>query len=309
MRDCVPDRITRRFPAKPPYDFELSMSLFSNGNEQIRSFHDGTLRQVLEADETPILLNATSAGDAEHPSIATELVTEEPLPKPQVRMAERIVKHLFSLDFDLEPFYRVASDDPVLSPIISKLKGVKTPRTPTSYEALVDSITEQQISLRAAHTMQERIIRQFGDRLVVEGVQYFAFPRPARLAHASIEDLRRCGLSGRKSEYIRGISAGIVHGDIDLEKIEGIGESDLLVKELSAIRGIGRWTAEMTALRGMGRHDLLPADDVGLRRTLAHYYEPGKRISAEEARKIAEPWGEWRGLAAFYLIVAEYRGL
>ncbi len=75
------------------------------------------------------------------------------------------------------------------------------------------------------------------------------------------------------------------------------------MEELSGVRGVGIWTAEMTMIRGMQKLDAMPADDLGLRRIISHYYQD-RRITGEEARKIALGWKGWRGLASFYLILA-----
>jgi DNA-3-methyladenine glycosylase II len=75
------------------------------------------------------------------------------------------------------------------------------------------------------------------------------------------------------------------------------------------IRGIGRWTAELTILRGMHRVEAIPADDLGVRKLISHYYRNDEKISGVEARNIAEQWGRWKGLAAFYLIVAGLLGI
>ena len=84
----------------------------------------------------------------------------------------------------------------------------------------------------------------------------------------------------------------------DLETIKTSKKADEIVEELDKIGGVGIWTAELTMLRGMNRLEALPADDLGLRRTISNYYFDGKSIKSAEARKIAENWGEWKGLAA-----------
>jgi DNA-3-methyladenine glycosylase II len=302
-------RTTRRLRAKAPYDFGKSLILLVGGDPQIRSYQDGAYRQALQVDDTVLLLTARALGTVDNVQVAVELLAEDPAGPKTIDRTWRIANRIFNLDLDLNPFYSQVRDDAVLGGLVHELRGVKAPRTPTVHEALVESITEQQISLVAAHSMQARLIRRYGRSTEIDGERYFAFPSPAGLADASIEDLRACGLSGKKAEYIRDVSAAASRGDLDLAGMERTTDSQLLIEELCEIRGIGRWTAEMTALRGMGRHDLLPADDVGLRRALARFYAPGKRITADEARRIAEPWGKWRGLAAFYLIVAQRAGL
>ncbi len=90
-----------------------------------------------------------------------------------------------------------------------------------------------------------------------------------------------------------------------MEGLKNKAASEDIIRELDAIKGIGVWTAELTILRGMQRLEALPAEDFGIRRAISKYYCGGEAIKAAEAREIAEAWGDWKGLAAFYLICAE----
>lgn len=110
-------------------------------------------------------------------------------------------------------------------------------------------------------------------------------------------------MSRKKAEYIKYVSRLIVNGAFDPERLEDL-DDESVKEKLDGLRGIGVWTAEMTMIRGMHRFGVIPADDIGVRRAIAHYYKGDRRISAEEARQIAERWGPWKGLAAFYLIIA-----
>ncbi len=123
--------------------------------------------------------------------------------------------------------------------------------------------------------------------------------------NAPFDELRACGLTLRKTEYIKSISKDIEEGKLDLEKFKEYEDVDKIISELCKIRGIGLWTAEFVMIRGLNRLESLPADDIGIRRVISHYYCDGRRISSDEARKIAENWGKWKGLAAFYLVIAE----
>ena len=113
---------------------------------------------------------------------------------------------LFNLNLDLLPFYEAVKSDRIMLQITRRLWGLHSPSTATVFEALVDSIIEQQISLKAAWSMQRRLIETFGGALTLRGRTYFAFPVPEKLAAASIEQLRACGLSGRKAEYVQGVA-------------------------------------------------------------------------------------------------------
>ena len=142
--------------------------------------------------------------------------------------------------------------------ISGKLRGLKVPTTPMVFEALVDSVIEQQISLLVAHRMQNRLIRAIGQQAVIRGQTYYCYPAPGGIASASDETFRECGLSRRKAEYIRDIARQIVEGTIDLEKYRSMPDTESVLAELMELRGIGRWTAELTALRGLHRFDAFP---------------------------------------------------
>jgi DNA-3-methyladenine glycosylase II len=193
--------------------------------------------------------------------------------------------------------------------LAKKLFGLKSPTTQYAFEALVDSIVEQQISLKVANAFERRIVKKWGDALSLEDEVYYAYPTPKKLAAASQQELRAVGLSERKAEYIRNVASLISENKLDLESLRCRESDDEIVKELDEVKGVGVWTAELTMLRGMQRLQALPADDLGLRRTISRYYCGGKPITSTEARSIAKYWGRWKGLAAYYLIVAEIVGI
>lgn len=148
------------------------------------------------------------------------------------------------------------------------------------------------------------MIKSFGEVLSLDKEVYYTFPTPKEFASVNIHKLRGCGLSQRKTEYIKDISKMIIDGRLNLEKFKEYKDTNDIIAELDRIRGIGAWTAELTMVRGMQRLEAFPADDLGLRRVISHYYCNDRKISSEEARKIAEKWGTWKGLAGFYLIMA-----
>jgi DNA-3-methyladenine glycosylase II len=293
----------------PPFDFPLSAAIFSGGEPDIRIFRGGVFRQVLDIGSTLVLAEVRSSGTTEAPELTLELHSDHPLDRNEKRLAGAQVASIFSIADDLDPFYQGVAGDPVLRDLTARLRGVHAPVTPTVFEALTDSVIEQQISLKAAHSIEKRLIRIIGKQLVLDGSVRYCYPDPEILARTSDTTFRSCGLTIRKGEYIRDLSLMILAGDLDVEGFRQFTDTESIIGELVKIRGIGRWTAELTILRGLHRPDAFPADDVGVRRFISQYYLGGTKISPSEARVFAERWGAWKGFAAYYLEVADLLGI
>jgi DNA-3-methyladenine glycosylase II len=295
--------------ALPPFRFDLSSEIFAEGDKQIRNYENGRFWQVIRVNDKLILATIEAAGTFDKPKVTAELKSNRKITGEDKKKAEETVTALFSLDYDLKPFYKAVKNDEIMAHLTRELWGLKSPTTPTVFEALVDSIVEQQISLKVANSLENKIIKKFGDTLDLKGDIYYVYPTPQRLASVSIEEFRQCGLSFRKGEYIKGASTLIAEGKLNLERLKNYESSEQIIRELDDIRGIGVWTAELTMLRGMQRLEALPADDLGLRRVISRYYRDGKTISSAEARQIAKSWGEPKGLAAYYLVVADMKDI
>ncbi|MCZ7357817.1 MAG: DNA-3-methyladenine glycosylase 2 [Candidatus Methanoperedens sp.] len=293
----------------PPFDFELSSIIFSDGDAQYRRYENGKFWQVIRLDGKLILITVTSTGNVDKPQLSIELSSSEEITYNDRKLVEEFIVSIFNLDFDLEQFYESIKNDKLMSTVARRLRGLRSPTTQTVFESLVDSIVEQQISLKAAHTIQMKMIKNFGDNLKIGNRIYYAFPEPQKLASLNLEMLKRCGLSLKKSEYIGDISRSITEGNLDLENFKNHENTKEIIEELCKIRGIGIWTAELTMIRGMHKLESFPADDIGLRRIISHYYCNDKEITAMEGRRIAENWGKWKGLAGYYLLIAEKLGI
>ena len=296
------------FAALPPFSFDLSAGIFANGDKQIRCY-EKRFWQVIRVNGKLVLATVEQSGTVDKPKVSAEFKSDSPITAEEKKQSGAAVTSLFGLDLDLNPFYETVKGDKIMADVTRRLWGLKSPTTPTVFEALVDSIIEQQISLKVANNIESRIIKRFGDVLDLEGDVYYVYPTPQRLAAVSIDELRGCGLSFRKGEYIKGVSMLTAEDKLDLENFKSYERSEQIIEELDEIRGIGVWTAELTMLRGMKRLNALPADDLGLRRVIARYYCNGKSIKNAEARRIAENWGNWKGLAAYYLVVADMKDI
>lgn len=302
---------TADFTLEPvaPFDFDLSAQIFEGGDGQVRIYEEGVFRQLLKLGGELVLAKVVSIGTVEQPKLKVELSANKPVSAQIAKAAQTQISYIFNLNFPLLDFYRQAANDSTMHKITQQLYGLKNPTTPTVFEALVDSIVEQQISIKVAHTIELRLAKKFGDTLILDGATFYAYPSPHNLAAACIGDIQAVGLSRRKAEYIYGAAKLIADSKLDLEVMKANPDAKAIITELDEIKGIGVWTAELTMLRGMQKLDALPADDFGIRRVISTYYCGGRPIKSAEARQIAEAWGQWKGLAAFYLIIAEVKDI
>lgn len=292
------------YPRKP-YDFYESALIFTGGDPAIRTF-DGTIFSIaVSVQDFPVYLKIQSLGTVLSPVISLTITSVSNLSSEILSQIDDLVFNMLSLDDNLTIMYEEFKEDNELMALFNGCYGLKSPKTLTIFEALIDSIIEQQISLSVAHKLQHRLIKETGISLNFSNEMYYCYPTPKQLANTSIEVFRKCGLTQRKSEYIRDVSNLVSSGNLDLESMLKITKNEKIIDKLCSIRGIGRWTAELTMIRGFHRSDAFPAADIALRRMIGNRFFNGKKISEQEARTYAEKWGSWKGLISFYLEVSE----
>ena len=211
------------------------------------------------------------------------------------------VRRLFGLDFDLPGFYRMAKADPALAPLVEPLYGMRPTLSPTPLEMLVGSITAQQVNLSFAFACRARLVRRYGTPVRSGRAEVWAFPDAAALAGARVRELRALKYSTRKAEYIRDLARGVVAGALDLDALADAANADVITR-LTALRGLGRWTADWFLARCCGRGDVCPAGDLAVRKAFDHHYGRGRTLSEEAIRRRARAWGPYQNLAVHYLL-------
>jgi len=161
-----------------------------------------------------------------------------------------------------------------------------------AFNTLARSIVGQQISVAAAQSVWNRVLVTAKKKV-----------NPKNILALSVEELRAAGLSGRKVEYIRDLADHFHSGRLHASQWKDM-EDESVIKELSDIRGIGRWTAEMFLIFNLVRPNILPLDDVGLIRAISLNYFSGEPVSRHEAREVAANWAPWRTVATWYMWIS-----
>jgi DNA-3-methyladenine glycosylase II len=182
----------------------------------------------------------------------------------------------------------LAARDEVLGGVIGAYRGETLASRGDAFGTLARSIVGQQISVKAAASVWARL------------EQALAEVSPEAVAGATAIRLQRCGLSGRKAEYLQGMARGFVDGSLRPQRWPEL-EDEALIRELTRVRGIGRWSAEMFLIFHLQRPDVLPLADLGLQRAIRVHYHGEREISLRRMQTIAGRWRPWRTVATWYL--------
>ncbi len=257
---------------------------------------DGRYLRALAAAPEPVVLEAfASAGGVEFVLHGHD----DPAP------AEPLVRRTFGLDADLRPFYRAAKRVDWLAPIVERMKGVRPPRYASLWEALVNAIVFQQVSIHAAGAILGRVVAHASPVVEHASVVLRPFPLPGRFLEIDAETLRSLGLSRNKVAALRGLATAIGAGGLDADELEPLPTPEL-IERLTAHPGIGPWTAAVVALRGFGRLDIFPLNDSGAARSLA---QMSGRTDLD-VHAVLDTLGAQRGMLYYHLLLGrlEARG-
>ena len=178
--------------------------------------------------------------------------------------------------------------DAVMSSIMQRHKGIYLVRRGEPFLTLARAIVGQQISVKAAQSVWDRVVACAG-AVTPEGI---LLKKPS--------ELRACGLSDRKTEYIVDLARRFAEGLVHPYRWDEMSDEEVIA-DLVQVRGIGRWTAEMFLIFNLLRPDIFPLDDLGLQKGIRVCYFKGRKVSLARMRKLGESWRPWRSVATWYL--------
>lgn len=251
-----------------PYDFALSTGRFrAFGTDLANRLVDGVLHRAVGGRD--VAIQARPGG-----------VDVEPLDE----VTRPVVLTLLGVEFELDPFYAWASGP--LAELTVRLRGFRPPLQPEPFEALVASITAQQVSLFAAVAIRNRLIGRFGERVG----EAWAFPERGRIAAATEDELFALGFTRRKAEY----TIALARSDVDLHGLASLPDDDVRAV-ITSFRGLGPWTAEWFLARHLARPRAWPAGDLALRKAALDLYG----VEVTELGPLLDPF---QNLSAHYLL-------
>jgi DNA-3-methyladenine glycosylase II len=210
-----------------------------------------------------------------------------------------IVRRMLGVDRELSRFNRSAARIPWLRPLAARMRGVKPPRYPTLWEACVNAIIFQQLSLSAASSISRRLIIELGSPIARANITLHAFPSAESFQGVNDAVLRATGLSSNKLATLRRVAEALLSGTLDEAMLEERPSQDA-VTLLRRIKGIGPWTATVILLRGLGRLDVFPMNDSSVASNLA--FVAGS--APVDINQVLTALGPQRGMLYYHLLLA-----
>jgi len=279
--------LTLRLAFRPPLDWDAMLDYFATrairGVEHVAG---DIYRRTIVIDGDPGVLELRPGGP-EHLLLRVHLPHWEGL----IHVVER-ARRIFNLDADLDAATAHLGSDPTIGSLVLARPGVRVPGTWDPFETGVRAVIGQQVSVAGAGTLAARLVQRYGTP--VPGLRELGlthtFPPPTTLASA---DLAGLGFTTSRASAIQNFACAVADDTVRLDRSVGL---DQVVIAVTAVPGLGPWTAHYLALR-LGEPDAFPAADLGLRRAIA----PTSPPSTSELTARAERWSPWRALAAVHL--------
>ena len=286
----------------PPFRLDLTVWALRRRPRNLIDRWDGTTyRRVIVLGGRPTELAVRQAGTPARPTLSVA-ATPPPRTVPEKKCVQAVVSRLLGLRIDLTDWYDMAAGDVRLRPLADRFRGMKPPRFPTMFEAVVNAFACQQLSLEVGLELLNRLAMISSSRLGRPGDVRYAFPAAQGIARLPPAKYRAIGFSRQKVRALLDLARPIARRELELESLAR--EDDAVVRErLLELRGVGRWTAEYVLLRGLGRLQVFPGDDVGAQKRLARWLGRPQPLDYSGVHRAVERWQPFAGLVYFHLLL------
>ncbi len=292
------------FNVKPEGPFRLDLTVWAlrrRLNNAIDLWDKDSWKRVFIIEDEPVEVTVSQRTEQSSTVLVVNLTGLHL--HNQVKRDTRIaVEKCLSTNIDLTAFYQIASKDDQLRVLVSRFCGFKPPRFPSVFEAAVNGIACQQVSLNIGITLLSRLTSTYGMAFKSKGTAIHAFPRPEDISKLKPADFRQLGFSSQKGLAIIELAKATLAGNIDLEQLTTLKDEEAL-NHLFKLRGIGIWTGEYILLRGLGRLNVFPTGDAGGRRGVQHWLNLPAKLSYDEVHTLVARWQPYSGLIYFHLLL------
>ena len=287
----------------PPFRLDdTAWALRRRPQNQIDRWDGSQYTRVLAIHDRAVKTCVVQTGGDANPQLHITLHSKEALAAIQQAEIAVLVATMLGVTIDLAAFYELANGDAVLSALVPRFMGLKPPRFPTIFEALLNAFACQQVTLEVGIILLNRFTEAYGLPYHDGQTIAHAFPRPADVADTSLDAIRKLGFSFQKARAISELANGLMQHPDMLAPLAAL-PNDEAIQQLLVLRGVGRWTAEYVLLRGLGRIAMFPGDDVGAQRNLQRLFHLDEKPTYDTIKKLTASWQPYAGLVYFHLLL------
>ena len=288
--------------AIPPFRLDFTVwALRRRPNNTIDRWDGETYRRVLVIQGIPMEVAVSQPYKSDS---TLHISVEGADPSDELKSTlEGVIETMLGTKRDCTDFYNTAARSGNLYSLSNRFKGLKPPRFPTVFEALVNGIACQQLSIEFGITLLNRLTKAAGTSLTRDSGIVYAFPTPHEVSLLTDEDLRGMSFSKQKARALLDLAGTIIDSEIMIDNFSELG-NEKISEILQRFKGVGRWTAEYVMLRGLTRLDVFPGDDVGAQKSLQNWINLPTRPSYDEVKKVLKPWSPYAGFIYFHFLLA-----
>ncbi len=301
-------RIGLHIKPRPPFRLDLTVwALRRQPHNRIDRWEGNTYTRVFVTGGSPVLVETTQEGPPEKPRLAVSISGSAiDSPEQTKRDVRSLLKKVLGTSEDVQEFYRMARKNSALNALAKDFVGLKPPRFPSVFEAIVNAFACQQLSLNVGITLLNRLTGTYGQSIPAGGDEVHAFPLPEDLSEAKLETLRALGFSRNKGRAIVNLAQSVLEGRLDIENLERQSDKEV-IEVLRKIPGVGRWTAEYVLLRGLRRLSVFPGDDVGAQNNLQRFFHLREKPDYAAIKRTMFHWHPYSGFVYFHFLLQNLR--
>lgn len=294
--------ITFELEPVPPFRLDLTVwALRRRPDNAIDRWDGTTYRRLLVVNGAAIEVVATQVAPPEAPRLRVAL-GGVPAGSDPSSAAIAALERLHGLRVDLSGFYAAAAPDRRLGGLVARFRGLKPPRFPTVFEALLNAVACQRITLTQGIRVLNRLADALGPAGPIGEPTIHALPGPDDLAGRDPETLRGLGFTRLQARALVEAGCASRAGRLNPDELAALVDA-AAVARLRALRGVGRWTAEYVHLRGLGRTHVFPGDDLGARNNLQRWLGLPSALDYDGVHRAVAAWHPHAGLVYLHLLL------
>lgn len=254
------------------------------------------VRRAFDIEGEKLLVEITHNED----TLVLKWLTGQPSLKATAYIT-RFITNWFDLNTDLTAFYQLLANNPTVADMRTHYHGLRLVAMPDLFEAIVWGIIGQQINLTFAYKLKRRLVERYGTLLEFEGETYYIFPSPEVLTGADVAELRGLQLSNSKAAYLVNIAQNFADGHLSNEILLALPDFPAQQKYLTAIKGVGVWTANYVLMKSLGERTCIPYGDAGLLNALLRKQLIAHKQDAAGFNSFFDGFKGWEAYVVFYL--------